>query len=159
MNNDEENAKLFTEDGFLKSGDLGYYDDNEFFYFLGRIKDVIKVEGIVDLDKQKYFNDLAQIGVIVSPTELENILLKNKEIENAAVIAIKSEEYDEIPLAFVKLVNGSNLSPEDIQKFVDDQVNYYKKLRGGVRLIDTFPLTVLKKINKKELKKMITNSI
>ena len=95
----------------------------------------------------------------MSPIELENILLKNKEIENAAVIAIKSEEYDEIPLAFVKLVNGSNLSPEDIQQFVDDQVNYYKKLRGGVRIIDAFPLTVLKKINKKELKKMVPDSI
>ena len=50
LNNDEENAKLFTEDGFLKTGDLGYYDDNEFFYFLGRIKDVIKVEGIFCLN-------------------------------------------------------------------------------------------------------------
>ena len=108
---------------------------------------------------QNYFDELAQIGIVVSPVELENILLKNKEIENVAIIAIKSEEYDEIPLAFVKLVNGSNLNAHEIRKYVDDQVNDFKKLRGGVRIIDSFPLTVMKKINKKELKKMISNSI
>ena len=45
LNNDKENAKLFTEDGFLKTGDYGYYDDKEFFFVIGRFKEIIKVEG------------------------------------------------------------------------------------------------------------------
>ena len=45
LNNDEENAKLFTSDGFLKTGDYGYYDENEFFYVIGRYKEIINVEG------------------------------------------------------------------------------------------------------------------
>ncbi|CAG2106863.1 unnamed protein product [Medioppia subpectinata] len=142
LNNDKENAKLFTSDGFLKSGDYGYYDDKEFFYVIGRFKEIIKVEGYV-----------------VSPAELEHILLQNKKIENAAVIGIKDEERDEIPMAFVTLVKGSQLTEKQIQDWVDSRVNYYKKLRGGVRIIDQFPLTPLKKINKTELKRMIPQEL
>ena len=135
---EEENAKLFTADGFLKSGDYGYYDDKEFFYVIGRFKEIIKVEGYV-----------------VSPAELEHILLQNKKIENVTVIGVKDEERDEVPMAFVTLVKGAVLSEEQIQEWVDSRVNYYKKLRGGVKIIDKFPLTPLKKINKTELKKLV----
>ena len=92
----------------------------------------------------------------MSPAELEHILLQNKKIENAAVIGIKDEERDEIPMAFVTLVKGSTLTEKQIQDWCDSRVNYFKKLRGGVRIIDKFPLTPLKKINKMELKRMIT---
>ena len=91
----------------------------------------------------------------MSPAELEHILLQNKKIENAAVIGIKDEERDEVPMAFVTLVKGAQLSEKQIQEWVDSRVNYYKKMRGGVKIIDTFPLTPLKKINKTELKKMV----
>ena len=86
---------------------------------------------------------------------MEHILLQNKKIENAAVIGIKDEERDEVPMAFVTLVKGAQLSEKQIQEWVDSRVNYYKKMRGGVKIIDTFPLTPLKKINKTELKKMV----
>ena len=92
---------------------------------------------------------------MVSPAELEHILIQNKEIENAAVIGIKDEERDEIPMAFVTLIKGATLKEKQIQDWCDSRVNYYKKLRGGVRIIDRFPLTPLKKISKTELKKLI----
>lgn len=47
-NNPEANNKSFTSDGFLRSGDAGYYDDDGFFYIVARYKEIIKVEGKFD---------------------------------------------------------------------------------------------------------------
>ncbi|CAG2181514.1 unnamed protein product, partial [Oppiella nova] len=44
MNNSAENDKLFTRNSFIRSGDIGYYDDNHFFYIIGRSKEVMKVD-------------------------------------------------------------------------------------------------------------------
>ncbi|CAG2179365.1 unnamed protein product, partial [Oppiella nova] len=140
LNNPEENSKLFTSDGFLKSGDIGYYDDNHYFYTVGRSKEVINVE-----------------RSIVMPAEIENILLTHNDVVNAAVFGVKDEERGEVPMAFVTLVNGVTVEPQELIDYVDSRVNYYKKLRGGIRVLDAFPLTSLKKINRGVLKKMLYN--
>ncbi|XP_054166584.1 luciferin 4-monooxygenase-like [Oppia nitens] len=139
LENKEENEKLFTADGYLKSGDIGYYDDNHFIYIVGRIKDVINVE-----------------RVIVRPAELESILLSHRDVMNTAVIGVKDEERIEVPMAFVTVVNGSQVTPKELIDYVDSRVNYYKKLRGGLKILEAFPMTSLKKINKSELRRLYT---
>ncbi|CAG2106600.1 unnamed protein product [Medioppia subpectinata] len=138
LNNPDENAKLFTADGFLKSGDIGYYDENGFIYIVGRIKDIINVE-----------------RTIVTPAEIENVLLTHRDVINAAVFGVRDEDRGEVPMAFVTLAQGSTVSAQEIVDYVDSRVNYYKKLRGGVRILDSMPMTSLKKINRAELKKLI----
>ncbi|CAG2109652.1 unnamed protein product [Medioppia subpectinata] len=138
LNNPDENAKVFTTDGFLKSGDIGYYDENGFIYIVGRIKDIINVE-----------------RTIVTPAEIENVLLTHRDVINAAVFGVRDEDRGEVPMAFVTLAQGSTVSAQEIVDYVDSRVNYYKKLRGGVRILNSMPMTSLKKINRAELKKLI----
>jgi acyl-CoA synthetase (AMP-forming)/AMP-acid ligase II len=57
LNNEEVNANTFTKDGFLRSGDAGYYDENGLFYIVGRYKEIIKVEGIFIF--QNYFMSIS----------------------------------------------------------------------------------------------------
>ncbi|XP_054156790.1 luciferin 4-monooxygenase-like, partial [Oppia nitens] len=128
-------TNLFTIDGFLMTGDIGYYDENEFFYFVDRIKDIIK------------FN-----GKIVSTIELENQLLTHPSVERAAVIGIDSQLYGQIPMAFVTLNTGAIDKAGDIKEFVNKRVDVNKQLRGGLKILDKMPLTSLGKINKSKLK-------
>ena len=90
------------------------------------------------------------------PAEIENILLTHKDVVNAAVFGVKDEERGEVPMAFITRANGATVTPQELIDYVDSRVNYYKKLRGGIRVLDAFPLTSLKKINRGVLKKMLS---
>ncbi|XP_054156803.1 luciferin 4-monooxygenase-like [Oppia nitens] len=117
-------TKFLTNDGFFMSGDLAYYDENEFFYFVDRIKDIIKF-----------------CGITLSPIELENHLLTHPSVEMAAVIGIDSELYVQIPMAFVTLNTGAIDKAGDIKEFVNKRVDVNKQLRGGLKILDKMPLT------------------
>ncbi|XP_054165690.1 uncharacterized protein LOC128963216 [Oppia nitens] len=134
VNNAKENEKLFTPEGFLKSGDIGYYDCNHFFYIVGRSKQMIKVD-----------------GVSISPVELEHLLISHKDVENAAVVGISDDERGEVPMAFVTVIEGAYVTEEQLIEFVDSQVNDHKKLRGGLRILESFPTTPSGKIHKSKL--------
>ena len=95
----------------------------------------------------------------VYPSELEEILMTHSDVENAAVIGVKHVIHNEVPFAFVTLIKGSTVSEQTLIDYVDSRVNYYKKLRGGLKILDAFPMTALRKINKAELRKMMTNSL
>ena len=131
LNLPDKNAETFDEEGFLRSGDAGYYDDNELLYIMDRYKQIIKVE-----------------GVIVLPSELEYLLLTHEDIAEASVIGIKDQFYGEVPKAFVVLKPNRKLSEETVIKYIDNLVNNYKKLRGGVTFLKELPKTPLGKINK-----------
>ena len=92
LNNEKESARLFTADGFLRSGDLGFYDESRDFFIVGRIKEMIKCEGKAERDIRHCLNLALSIGVAVSPIEIENLLLRHKEVTNAAVIGVEDEE-------------------------------------------------------------------
>lgn len=131
LNMPDKNAESFDEEGFIRSGDAGYFDEQELLYIMDRYKQIIKVE-----------------GVIVLPSELEYLLLTHEDIAEAAVVGIKDKFYGEVPKAFVVLKPWRKLSEESIIKYIDDLVNYFKKLRGGVTFLRELPKTPLGKINK-----------
>lgn len=139
----DQNAQLFTADGFLKSQDIGFYDENHFFYICGRKKDIIKVD-----------------GVSVALKELEQILMANKDVSEAAVIGVKDTERGESPMAFVTLVDGSDVTEEQLVAYVNDRVNDHKKLTdNALRVLDTMPKTHTGKVRKGELYSLATNLI
>ena len=88
------------------------------------------------------------------PAELEGILMTHPDVQNAAVIGAKHEEYKEVPRAFVTLTKGSTVSEQTLIDYVNSKVSDLKRLRGGLTILDSFPMTPFKKINKPELKKM-----
>ncbi len=87
----------------------------------------------------------------VSPTELENIILKLPQVADVAVVGIPDTSADEVPKAFVVLKPGSTISPDSIIEHVSKEVVNYKKLAGGVEFIDSIPRNVAGKILRKEL--------
>ncbi|MDG1025532.1 MAG: 4-coumarate--CoA ligase family protein [Gammaproteobacteria bacterium] len=110
LNNEEASANTIDADGWFHSGDIGYVDDDGFFYIVDRVKELIKYKGYQ-----------------VAPAELEALLLSHESIADAAVIPSPNEEAGEIPKAFV--VVNEEISPEQIMQWVAEQVAPHKKIR------------------------------
>ncbi|XP_044760951.1 bacitracin synthase 3-like [Coccinella septempunctata] len=126
------------EDKWLHTGDVAYYDEDEYFFIVDRLKELIKYKGFQ-----------------VSPTELENLLLSHPSIIDAAVAGLPDDYAGEIPIAFVVKRPGHILSAEDVQKFVSDNVSPQKYLRGGVVFIREIPRNANGKVSRKILKQNI----
>ncbi|XP_029178686.1 4-coumarate--CoA ligase 1 [Nylanderia fulva] len=134
--NDEKSTRAtIDKDGWLHTGDVGYYDEDGYFYIVDRIKELIKYKGFQ-----------------VPPAELEAILLTYPGIKDAAVIGIPNEETGELPMAFVVKQNGVNVREKDIIQYVNERVSNPKRLRGGVKFVDNIPKTSTGKILRRELR-------
>ncbi|RZC42127.1 AMP-binding domain containing protein [Asbolus verrucosus] len=132
------NETGLDEEGFFKTGDLGYYDDDELLYVVDRIKDIIKYKGFQ-----------------VSPTELENILIEHPAVEEVAVIGIPEEKAGEVPLAFVIKQPGKDVTEEELIRYVSDNVSTEKRLYGGVKFVTQIPKNSTGKILRRELKGLL----
>jgi 4-coumarate--CoA ligase len=93
-----------------------YYDEEEYFFIVGRSKDLIKYKGIQVIYLILLFSKL--LTCKVSPEELEEILLKNPKIKDVAVVGLPDEEAGQLPLAFVVKNSDVNLSEEQVQDFL-----------------------------------------
>ncbi|XP_069685505.1 uncharacterized protein [Periplaneta americana] len=133
FNRPDVTAETIDADGWLHTGDTGYYDDEGKLYIVDRTKELIKVKGFQ-----------------VAPAELEEILRSHPQIEDAAVIGIPDERAGEIPKAFV--VPKGKISEEDVKKFVAEKVSEYKHLKGGVEFISSIPKSQTGKILRRLLK-------
>ncbi|KAJ9585733.1 hypothetical protein L9F63_002523 [Diploptera punctata] len=135
-------SATFDEDGFLHTGDVGYYDQEGFFYIVDRIKELIKYKGYQ-----------------VPPAELEAILLSHPDVKDAAVIGIPDESTGELPMAFIVKQPGARVTQQQIIKFVADQVSPQKRLHGGVMFVDTIPKNPSGKILRRVLRQMMKTEI
>ncbi|KAE8670439.1 putative Filamin-A-interacting protein [Hibiscus syriacus] len=131
--NEEATNATLDKDGWLKTGDLGYFDENGFLYIVDRIKELIKHNGYQ-----------------VAPAELEAVLLSHPNILDAAVIPVEDEDSGQIPMAYVVKVSSSQLTEEQVIQFVAAQVAPYKKVRR-VEFIDAIPKSAAGKILRKQL--------
>ncbi|XP_054782543.1 peroxisomal OPC-8:0-CoA ligase 1-like isoform X2 [Prosopis cineraria] len=126
-------AATLDSEGWLKTGDLAYVDENGFVYVLERIKEMIKHNGYQ-----------------VAPAELEALLLSHPNIFDAAVIPIEDVETGQIPMAYVVKADGSEITEDQVIQFVNSQVAPYKKIRM-VSFIDAIPRSAAGKILRKDL--------
>ena len=142
FNDPKKSEESLTTDGFFRTGDVVYMDENNNIFVSGRIKDVVKFRGFS-----------------VSPAEIEDILLSNPLIADCAVVGEKSEEHGEIPVAFVvPSVEGKEIEEENLKstllKFVSDNIAKHKKIHK-VYTIDKLPRSGSGKILKRDLRKNI----
>lgn len=140
LNNEEATKSSFPEPGWFATGDVGYVNDGH-LYVTDRLKELIKTGG-----RQ------------VAPAELEGILLDHPLVADAAVVPLyvksKATEY---PVAFIVPAHGAEgKDPAEIarqvQTDVDEKLVFYKRLRGGVRVIDQIPKSGAGKILRRILK-------
>jgi len=121
INNKEATDEMIDKDGWLHSGDVGYYDEDLQFFIVDRIKELIKWKGFQ-----------------VPPAELEALLLTHENIKDCGVIGKPDESAGELPVAFI-VRDSSGISEADIIKFVADRVSKAKRLHGGVVFVDEIP--------------------
>ncbi|XP_042240276.1 luciferin 4-monooxygenase-like, partial [Homarus americanus] len=100
-NNPTATASTIDPYGWLHTGDVDYYDQDNFVYLTGRIKDLIKVKGYQ-----------------VSPAELEKVLLQYEGVEEAAVVGVPPRKMGEAPRAYVVPTSGTVLHLPHLQQFV-----------------------------------------
>lgn len=133
--NDKATRETIDKDGWLRTGDLGYFDDDSQFYIVDRLKELIKYRGFQ-----------------VAPAELEALLLTHPKIKDCGVIGIPDEFSGELPMAFVVKQSDEILSEKEVKDFVAKHVNKSKWLHGGVKFIDEIPKNPSGKILRRELR-------
>lgn len=134
LGNEEANRETIDADGWLKTGDVAYVDDDGYFYIVDRTKEMIKVKGYQ-----------------VSPTELENLLMELPEIADVGVGGIADEGADEVPRAYIVLRPNAELTADDIQEHVKKYASKHKWLTGGVRFVRVIPRNLSGKILRRHL--------
>ncbi|KAK3075698.1 hypothetical protein LTR53_000740 [Teratosphaeriaceae sp. CCFEE 6253] len=139
LNNAAGTANALTEDGYFKTGDIGYQDTNGSFFITDRLKELIKYKGFQ-----------------VPPAELEGLLASHRHIDDVAVLGVyKEDQATEVPLAYVKVRAGLTPSPgleKEITEWLAQRVASHKRLRGGVRFTEEIPKSVSGKILRRMLK-------
>ncbi|KAB1203584.1 4-coumarate--CoA ligase-like 5 [Morella rubra] len=141
FHNEEATATTLDSDGWLKTGDICYIDDDGFIFVVDRLKELIKYKGYQ-----------------VPPAELEALLLTHPDISDAAVIPYPDKEAGQCPMAYVVRKAGSNLSEASIMEFVAGQVAPYKRIRR-VAFIASIPKNPSGKILRKDLIQLATSKL
>lgn len=141
IGDDKATKDTIDEEGWLHTGDVAYYDDEQQFYIVDRIKELIKWKGFQ-----------------VPPAEIEGLLLTHQKIKDAAVIGIPSEEFGELPFAFVVKQPEVDLTEKEVKQFVADNASKPKWLHGGMKFIVEIPKTISGKILRRELRDLVKNS-
>jgi acyl-coenzyme A synthetase/AMP-(fatty) acid ligase len=125
-NNPKATAESIDAEGWYRTGDIGYVDENNNIYITDRLKELIKYNGFQ-----------------VAPAELEALLLAHPAVNDAAVIGVYSEQRaTELPRAVVVLADGykgDEKMEKDLKEWIHKRVAPYKRLRGGVRFVQAIP--------------------
>lgn len=124
-------------DGWLHTGDIGYYTEDHEWFIVDRIKELIKYKGFQ-----------------VPPAEIEALLLTHPNINDAGVIGIADEAVGERALGFVVRKKNSKLTEQEVLDFVNEKMSHAKRLHGGVRFIDSIPKNITGKILRRELREL-----
>ena len=132
LNRPDATRDMVTEDGWLRTGDIGHADADGDFFIVDRLKELIKYKGMQ-----------------VAPAELESVLLSHPAVADAAVVAEKNDEAGEIPRAFVVL--KAPATAETLMAFVAGQVAPYKKIRR-LEFIEAIPKSPSGKILRRLLR-------
>jgi fatty-acyl-CoA synthase len=130
----EGGGAQFTDDGWLRTGDVGTGDRHGFVRLVDRTKDLIKSGG-------------EWIGSV----ELENEIMAHPKVAEAAVIAVPSEKWVERPLACVVVRPGETLTAEEVIEHLQPRVAKWW-LPDAVEFIDEVPKTSVGKFSKKTLR-------
>lgn len=133
LDNPEATAQIIDSDGWLHTGDIARYDEDENFFIVGRLKELIKYKGFQ-----------------VPPAELEQLLICHPNVDDVAVIGVPDLEAGELPKAFV--VRRGEVTEGEIEEFVAKKVPPQKKLRGGVEFVEHIPKSASGKILRRLVK-------
>jgi acyl-CoA synthetase (AMP-forming)/AMP-acid ligase II len=136
-NRPDTNADVFRN-GWFHTGDIGVYDEDGILHFLGRRKEMLKVN-----------------GMSVFPGELEAILGQYPGLLGSGVIGRPDETKGEVPVAFVWLPDSQRgpVGESAFRTWVETMMSSYK--RPEIRFVDSLPMTETGKVKKEQLKMLL----
>ena len=136
LNRPEATAETIDDDGWLHTGDIGIIDEHGHMSIVDRMKELIKFKGFQ-----------------VAPAELEALLITHPKVTDVAVIGIPDDEAGELPKAFITVPPGENVTLEEIQSLVSENLVSYKQIRS-LEVIDAIPKSASGKILRKDLRNL-----
>jgi fatty-acyl-CoA synthase len=134
-NDPEQTKKGFSEDGFWKSGDIGYMDHDGFVYLVDRKKDMI-ISG----------------GFNVYATEVENCINAHPAVDQSVVVGIPDDQWGEIVHAEVILKMGAVTSKQDLIDHCKQSISRYK-VPKSIEFVEALPLSSVGKLLRREVRK------
>ncbi|WP_375381954.1 class I adenylate-forming enzyme family protein [uncultured Sphingomonas sp.] len=133
--NEAATAAAFTSDGWFRSGDLGYLDEDGYLFIVDRKKDII-IRG----------------GENISCQEVEDALYENPAVAECAVFGLPDERFGEVPGAVVCPADGAILTPAGLIAFLDTNIAGFKIPRRIWIVRDPLPRLGTEKIDKVSLR-------
>ena len=131
---EEKTAQVITKEGWLRTGDKGWMDEEGYIYLAGRSDDMI-IRG----------------GENISPEEVENVLYSHPSIEEASVIGVPDPEWGQQPKAVVVLKKGEHAGAAEIMEFCRSKLAGFKRPRSVV-FVDSLPRNAMGKVLRKKLR-------
>ncbi|KAG6456345.1 luciferin 4-monooxygenase [Manduca sexta] len=130
--------ETFAEDRWFKTGDTFYRDENWNFFFVERIKLLLKYKSYQ-----------------ISPVELETVIREHPAVLDAAVSGIPDPECGDLPVASVVIKPEQTVTAQEIKNLVKETLSDAKALRGGVIFVNEIPMTASTKVHRRKLKEMV----
>lgn len=134
-----DSSAAFDKDGFVKTGDIAYYDEDRCIYVVERIKEMFKFK-----------------GWHIVPSFLEGILLEHPAVKEAAIFG-KPENESNAPCACVVLNDNYKITETELQAFFASKVCEREQLIGGITFAKSLPKTPTGKILRREIRDKILN--
>ena len=132
--NPEATADVMTSDGFLRTGDVGYMDEDGYVYIVDRTKDMLLCGG---------YN--------VYPRVIEEAIFKHPAVEEVCVIGIHDAYRGQSPKAFIKLKgNAPSLTLDELKIFLKDKLGKHEMVQA-MEIRSDLPKTPVGKFDKKKL--------
>jgi non-ribosomal peptide synthetase component E (peptide arylation enzyme) len=141
-NNPEENKKVFTKDGFFRTGDVAKIDEKGYITITGRIKEMIN-----------------RGGESISATEIERLINRHPGVAAVAVIPMPDPLMGERVCAYIQPRLGARLDFEGIISFLREQKASVLQLPEWIEFIDAMPYTGVQKVDKKSLREDIEKKL
>ncbi|XP_042150224.1 4-coumarate--CoA ligase 1-like [Ixodes scapularis] len=142
----EATAEVLSNDGWLRTGDLGCYDAKGLIHVIEKLKEMVKC-----------------MDNVVTPAELEEILNTHEAVAEAAVVGVPSSKYGEAPTACVAVKDGfeKNLKSlaTELKELIAGQAAVFKQLYGGVLFMKSLSKSDSGKILREDLKTKVAHEI
>ena len=134
-NNAESTREAFTADGWFRSGDLGYLDEDQYLFIVDRKKDII-IRG----------------GENISSIEVETALYAHPDVAEASVFGLPDERFGEVPAAVYLAEEGRTLDPETLRAFVAANIAPFKVPAKFWQVSEPLPRLGTEKVDKRALR-------
>ena len=130
----EKTARTIDKDGWVHTGDMGYRDEDGYFFLSGRTTDMIK-----------------RGGELIAPEEVEAILHGHPKVDEAAVVGVPDEDWGEVPICVCVLKKGETCTAQELMEYCRTNLASYKRPRAVV-FCEELPRNPMGKVLKRVLR-------